>query len=321
MWGKIPSFEASRPIYYPSTSSNYKGSTFSIRSKNDTDFKQQLNDIRRMGINLAGLNRRIGNKIFFSSQTERRTRFYDDLESMERLYEPTRLPNCSVHSHSHSVSSSSSYSARTSLFELAQYSYGDSSFISEPSYNWSSDFLRQSFTSYTSDPSSSQISEENLSDFLDDESSFDLSGSSQINDTLALTDMINNIFGYDSIFQSPTRHSESTSAPMTSESRAFENTILNGVPFNVKAPSSTTTDFRNSSLKIAEDTEYLRKPLEPVKIDKATIQNRRESIDSGDILGCTYSESKQSNGRNVVETILDAVITDVENSREQLKWN
>lgn len=319
MWGKIPSFEASRPIYYRSTSANYKGSTFSIRSKNDTDFKQQLNDIRQMGMNLSGLNRRVGHKIVFFAQTERRKRFYDDLERMERLYERTRRPNYSVHSHISSVSSSSSYSVRTSSYELPQYSYKDSSFVSESSYNWSSDFLRPSLTSYTSDTPSNQISEVSLSDFLDDESSFDLLGSSQINDALALTDMLNNIFGYDTIFQSPTRHSVSTSVPMTREGRVFENSVPDGVQFNGEAPSST--DFGNTSSKIAQDTKYSRKPLEPVKIDKATIKNRRESIESGDIWGCTYSKSKQTSGRNVVETILDAVITDVENSREKLKWN
>lgn len=320
MWGKVPLFEATLPFYYPSTYANHKSSIFSNRSKNDTDFKQQLNDIRQMGMNLTDSNRRIGHQIFLNAQMEGRQRFYDDLQPMKRSYEPIRQPNNYILSNISSVSSNSSYSVRPRSFDLPQDSYYDTSSSSGSSYNWSFDVFGQSFTNYTSDTASSQKSEVSLSNSLDDESSFDFFGSSPSNDVLVLTDMLNNIFGDDdTIYPTRSKKSASISTPTTSEGRSFESTVLYGVQFNVNAPSLANKDYENSFSKTAEDPKCSRKPSEPVKVDKARKQHRRESIDSADNLACTHS--KRTNGCNVVEKIIDSVITDVENSREQLKWN
>lgn len=298
MWGKIPLFEASLPFHYPSSCTYHKGSIFSNRSKGDTKFKEQLNDIRQMGMNLADSNRRIGQKIFLNAQKmERRQRLRDDLQPTKRLYEPNRRLNYYILSHISDVSSSSSYSfLRARSFDLLQDSYDDISFSSESSYHWSSDLL-------TSDTLSSQISEISLSDFLDDESSFDIFGPSY--DVLVLNDMLNTIFGNDTIYQIRTR--KSVSGPMTVEGKSFESAVPYGSQFNVEVNSSVSNKIENSSSKILEDPKYSRTPSEPVRTDEARKKDRRAS--------------KQTKGRNVVEKILDSVITDVENSREQLKWN
>lgn len=352
MWGEIPLFEATRSIYYSSRYSNSicKKPILSNRSK------QQLNDIRRMRVDLADSNRRIGDRIFLNTEKERRRRLFQDiyLQSILKSTKPTRLPTCDfVGRKSNMISCSSDGAVFERSFDLQDNSYDNSSFSNESSDTSSYDLLGQS-RQKSDDSSSSQTSDDSSFELFDDESVFELIGNFPNTDVIALIDMLNNIFGHDKIYQHPTRKFSSTSSPhITCQDRALQNSM--GLMYGAEAPPSTSHTRNNGeahgksvfsananfsanmnaqklSSNIVENSKCSRQSSEPVSVGKvrkrggfsressferkASNSSQKESINLDDISPCT--NSKRIDRRDVVGKILDTVMNDVESSRERL---
>lgn len=364
MWSKIPSYETTRPIY--STSSSFRNcgsSIYSTRSDNDAEYKQNLKDIRRMGIKLVHSNRKISDKISKNTRTARRQRYFENVK-------PILKPNKSAYRPSYDFLGQSSVFSSCSSNRDGQRIYGGSFDIprnlydesSESPYTSSSGFLGQSFISQSPEESylsqsshdtwfstltngyPSLNSSDSLPECLDDDISFEILGSARNDDVYALTDMLNNIFGYNKIYQKPKRKSSSTSPPhKTNENREFKNSELYDTQFNANARSSTDKDARFSASNLIRESKCSREPSELVSMHAATerrdsdrkssfekrpsIPSRRDSkrVDL-DKLGKQPSipsrrESKRIDQLEVVGVILAGVITDVENSMERLDWN
>lgn len=200
MWGNVSFFEtATRPIYhYHSRYTNHN---------KDTGFKQQLNDLRRMRLSLAESNSKIGNQIFLNAQTERR------LQELKLNALDVQRPICDFRS----CSSDSVYNSQNGSFLYSESSDISScellgkSFSSQP-YDGSSFSETSNITSSTQtcDKTWTSQSSDDSTESLDDENSFELISISSYADELALTDMLNSIFGYDKIYQYSTKKSSST---------------------------------------------------------------------------------------------------------------
>lgn len=300
MWSKIPSFEAKRP---PSRI-NYDQSSIH-RGKHDAEFRQQLKNIRLMGVKLADANRKIGNKIFKNAQSERRQRKLP--KPFEKYDEPTRQPTYDFSSRKSADSSCYSLSCRSPLFGKSFDFLNTDDYISSASY--STDILRVGLPFATrtyADVPLSQLSDNSLysqscgdaetnyisndpwTGLFDDESSFEFIGSKPKSDTLALTDMLRSLFGSDNIHRYPARK-------------------LPPVPVNAKKrPLKFNSDRKSSFASISN-----RKKLSNSDVRKPSNSDVRKPSNS--------DVRKRVNKRNVVDVILDSIITDAENSVELLK--
>lgn len=341
MWSKIPSYEASRPIYSTSSSfRNFESSTYSTRSEDDTEYKQHLNDIRRMGIQLVHSNRKISDEISKSTRSARRERYFQNLKPILKHNKPACRPSYDFLGQTSGYSSCSSNRDGQTIyggsFDVPGNLYDETS---ESPYTGSSDFLGRSFISQSPEDTlcsqsshdtwfsafsngyPSVTSNDSLPD--DDDVSFEILGNAPYSDVFALTDMLNNIFGYNKIYQYPTRKSPPTSPQQkTNESREFKDSELCGTQLNANAPPSSDKEARYSTSNLTRESKCSRAPSEPVSIHEATERRDSERKSSFEQQPSIPSrrESKRIDKLEVVGVILAAVLTDVENSMERLNY-
>lgn len=186
MWGNIPLFDSMRFIYFLPGLSNCDNSIFSRRrhDHDDIEFIRNLKDIRKMGIDLVDSNHKIGEKI-----------------SNANLCSPSRLWNIELCGQKSNDNKKSSCCVGDPFWD----DFYNGCISSDESSDTSSCNSSRHTFSETSDDSCCSQTLYNSFDIFDENNSFDSIVYSPNADGGPLAAMVNNIFGYDKIYQYPTR--------------------------------------------------------------------------------------------------------------------
>lgn len=258
MWSEIL---LKRPNYLPPSYINDEQSSIFNSSKNGSEFQRQLNKIRLMGVKLADSNRKIGDQIFKNAQSERRQRITNISKPFEKYYEPTRQPNYDFSILKSANSSCYSRCFRGPLYERSfdflDDSYNDDS-ISGASLSQLSD--NTLFSQMFGDAETSHTLNDSWTDFFDDESTFESIGNKPKADALALTDMLNSLFGSDRIHRYPGRklpsvlvNTEKTPSKFYSDRKSFSKRPMpTPISNREKPPNSQHKKYVNRAAVVEE---------------------------------------------------------------------